>query len=163
MKILKKTIAVLTIILLLLTSKISFASSSNYATSNVYLVNEEYRYIYNVDVDTSVINFFSNLSINTLLSFHVYDKDGNKKADGQRLATGDLFMFKNREQYKISVSKDLSGDGYVTIRDLARLQRQILEPNEEISIEAFLAGDTNNDDTLTIRDLAALQRYILNK
>ena len=59
--------------------------------------------------------------------------------------------------------QDLNCDGKVTISDLAKLQRRILNPYEEISTESFLAGDSNFDDRLTVSDLASMQRYILNK
>ncbi len=159
----KKIISIVLILLLLAVfSKSVIAASNNYATSSTYEINEENRFIYKVDAYTPVLNFYSNLTVNSSLTYHVYDKDGYKKEDTQDVVTGDLLMFKNREQYKISVSKDLNGDGKVTIKDLAILQRQLLNPTNEISIEAFLAADTNLDDLLTIKDLASLQRYILN-
>lgn len=159
----KKLISILFVLLLVLaSSKEVIASSNNYATSNMYLINEENRYIYKIDSYTTVLNFFSNLTVKSSLTYHVYDKNGNKKADNQELFTGDLLMFKNREQYIISVSKDLNGDGKVTITDLAILQKQILNPLTDISTESFLAADSNLDDLLTVKDLASLQRYILN-
>ena len=102
----KKVISVIIIMMFILfICKEIYATSSNYATSSKYKINEENRYIYTVDASTPVLGFFSNLTVNSSLTYHVYDKDGNKKADDQKLVTGDLLMFKNREQYVISVTR----------------------------------------------------------
>ena len=54
---------------------------------------------------------------------------------------------------------DLNGDGKVTVKDLVRLQRYILDR----SVEIFGNPDTNGDGKITVKDLVRLQRYILDR
>ena len=159
----KISICIIMMIFIIIICKSVYASNNNYATSNKYLINEDYRYIYQIDSYTPVTNFYSNIVVHSSISNHVYDTSGNKKEDNQNLATGDLLMFKNREKYTISVSKDLNGDGNVSISDMALLQSKVLNPLLDMSIESFLAADANLDDKITISDMAFMQNYILNK
>ncbi len=159
----KLTICIIMILFIIIICRNAYAANTNYATSDRYIINEDYRYIYQIDSNTPVTNFYSNIVVHSSISNHIYDTSGNKKADSQTLATGDLLMFKNREKYTISVSKDLNGDGNVSISDMALLQSKVLNPLLEMSIESFLAADANLDDKITVSDIAFMQNYILNK
>ncbi len=61
-----------------------------------------------------------------------------------------------------SVSGDVTGDGRVTIRDVAAI-RQYLAGGLVLTEEQQAAGDVTGDGRVTIRDVAALRLYLAGK
>ena len=100
-----------------------------------------------IDVESEEIKFISS--------------DGNELKENDVIGTNGKIILYNKIAYNFVVKGDLSGDGLVTVKDLALIQRKILDDEFEIDDLAFKAADKNGDDSITVTDLAAVQRYIL--
>ena len=99
-----------------------------------------------------------------MLFLKVYDAKGAEKTGGN-ICTGDkikifktddaLFMEKN-----IIVYGDVSGDGKISIIDLANVQKHLLKVKLQEG-NYMIAADTNKDGKISIIDLANVQKHIL--
>jgi beta-N-acetylglucosaminidase len=90
------------------------------------------------------------------------DLNGNNKTGGV-IGTGDIVTITlgaETKEINAIVLGDLNGDGAVTIVDLLRTQRIILNMS---NIQSALAagGDVNQDGRVTILDLLRIQKHIL--
>lgn len=79
------------------------------------------------------------------------------------LATGDQITIVNgddRKSYTVSIKGDPSGDGNIDIKDLLKVQKNIL--GYDMLAGSYLkAADTNNDGVVDIKDLLKIQKHIL--
>ena len=92
------------------------------------------------------------------------DKSGNEKTTGN-ISTGDkIIVYRNDNKEfvnkNIIVYGDVSGDGKISIIDLANIQKHILKVKEQSGLY-FAAADTNKDGKVSIIDLANVQKHIL--
>ncbi len=120
-------------------------------------------YLTGIEPETTAEAFLSSINI-TNGSIKVYDKNGAEKLEGN-IATGDkikifktddaLFMEKN-----IIIYGDVSGDGRISIIDLAKIQKHILQVELQ-SGNYMISADTNKDGKISIIDLANVQKHIL--
>lgn len=96
------------------------------------------------------------------LTLSIKDVNGVEKPVS-KIGTGDtitIVLGTDAKTYSFVVPGDLNGDGEVTIMDLLRVQRILL--NSATLSEAFiLAGDVNSDSKVTIIDLLKVQKHIL--
>ncbi|MBO7217529.1 MAG: dockerin type I repeat-containing protein, partial [Clostridia bacterium] len=81
------------------------------------------------------------------------------------ISTGDkLIVYKGDGKEFVNkpivVYGDVSGDGKISIIDLANVQKHILKVKEQ-SGAYFTAADTNKDGKISIIDLANVQKHIL--
>lgn len=72
-----------------------------------------------------------------------------KKADGSLLAN-----------YHIAVKGDVSGDGKISLLDLSKVQRHLLQIEEVVYTNA-LAADVSGDGKVSLLDLSIIQRHLL--
>ena len=95
----------------------------------------------------------------------VVDKDGNEKQDGNNAVTGDkIWITADGEvlsELIIVIKGDVTGDGALNSRDIAAIQKEIMEIEKLLGAYAT-AGDMNGDANVNSRDIAALQKKILN-
>ena len=121
--------------------------------------------IYNISYNTSVdtINSYLN-SISAKLKVDAYlDRYGNK-ASGN-IGTGDTLVISNgvtSKAYKVAIYGDNNGDGKVTIVDLLRCQKHILNSSNLTDID-MVTTDVNRDGKIDIIDLLRIQKQILGK
>lgn len=125
-------------------------------------------------------NYMKNISINTtanslILNIRQADPNANiiyKNAAGTTISTNSTFATgqtleitsSNGESktFLIVVTGDTNGDGDITILDLLRVQKHLL--NSSKLNESYLqAADTNADNTVTILDLLRVQKHLLNE
>ncbi|MBO5873092.1 MAG: SH3 domain-containing protein [Clostridia bacterium] len=81
------------------------------------------------------------------------------------VATGDKVSVYNNKgtlkyTYSIVIYGDTNGDGKISIIDLARVQKHLLEVNK-LSSSYSLAADVNRDGKISILDLARVQKHLL--
>lgn len=116
-----------------------------------------------IQPETTVETFKSKIKI-TDGTMKLLDKDGKEKNTGN-ISTGDkIIVYKtdNKEYINknIVVYGDVSGDGKISIIDLASVQKHILKVKEHSGAN-FAAADTNKDGKVSIIDLANVQKHIL--
>ncbi len=120
-------------------------------------------YIDNIPVTTSV-NVVNDLvkSINTLASAVIKDSNGNEVAN-RGFATGDKIVITSNnavKEYIVTIFGDVNGDGYITIADLLRVQKIILN-DVTLSAPYLRAADVSRGGTVDILDLLKVQKHIL--
>lgn len=94
----------------------------------------------------------------------VYDSKGAEKTSGN-ICTGDkIKIFKTDDalflEKNIIVYGDVSGDGKISIIDLANIQKHLLKVKLQEG-NYMIAADTNKDGKISIIDLANVQKHIL--
>ena len=72
-----------------------------------------------------------------------------------------MIMKVDGSEYTVIVEGDIDKNGKVTINDLAKLRKGIMNTTELSEIEK-LAGDMDYNEKITINDLANLRKVILN-
>ena len=119
--------------------------NATYSIGNEYLninnldVDEDDNIIYNLDINDTYTELFSN--IDTSGTITVLDKNGNKVDESNNLRTGDIIQIKlNSEtiEYKISVLGDVTSDGKVSFSDVTSLY-QYYSAVKDISREEKIA------------------------
>lgn len=102
---------------------------------------------------------------NNYLSVRIYNSQGQKKADQDLVATGDVLrcITGKADRHVISVFGDVNGDGSVTVTDVTALRGLIMDGVDEIDYlnPYHCAGDINKDGHLTVTDVVALQGLIV--
>lgn len=128
-------------------------------TSDKYTIGTN---ITGVDPMTSIEDFKSHLQIG-VGEIHVTDKNGQESKGN--VGTGSIVEVIKEDtvvnSYPIIIYGDTSGDGKISIIDLAFIQQHILKVNT-LAGNQEKAGDTNRSGSISIVDLALVQRHILN-
>lgn len=92
----------------------------------------------------------------------VSDSKGNIITDGN-LATNykvSIKVLDSTKEYTVVILGDTNGDGSITILDLLRIQKQLLN-SITLSDSEFKASDVNKDGSITILDLLLVQKHLL--
>lgn len=93
----------------------------------------------------------------------VKNKNGENVPLTDVLSTGDRLILsvdgEEKESLTIIVTGDVTSDGKVNSRDIASLQRHVMEV-ALLNGAALLAGDINGDENINSRDLASVQRIV---
>ncbi len=93
----------------------------------------------------------------------VVKNSNNIEKNNEILVTGDVINITNdndSKTYNVIINGDVSGDASITIVDLLKVQKHILNYNK-LENAYFKAGDTNNDGKVDIVDLLRIQKHIL--
>ncbi|HIS38965.1 MAG TPA: hypothetical protein IAB45_05595 [Candidatus Onthousia faecavium] len=121
--------------------------------------------IYGIDYNTSVEAINSKLnSISANLTVTSY-LDRNGKAAKGNVGTGDTLIISNgtsKETYKVLIYGDNNGDGDISIVDLLRCQKHLLNSSSLTSID-ITATDTNKDGKVDVVDLLRVQKQLLGQ
>ena len=116
------------------------------------------NYITNIKPETKVSVVKSDIKSNK--EYEIQKRDGTKLTDNDIVATGYKVKFATGETYEIVVNGDVSGNGKITITDVAKIKKHII--NTETLTGAYLkAGDINGNDTITITDLAKIKKVVI--
>ena len=134
-------------------------------------VDEVNRYIKYLNLDMMVSELLEDITI-TNGEINVYDQNNNRKNLSDKLGTGDrLVILSNDEikgEYTISVLGDSSGDGRLSVNDLAQFRKHLVKwVNSETGIKFELDGvyseafDLNKDGKVSVTDLAIMRKKIV--
>ncbi len=112
---------------------------------------------------TTVQTFLKNFKVSNGTA-KVYSAAGAPKTTGS-IVTGDsVAIFNNsgaqKLKYSIVIYGDLNSDGKISIADLARIQKHLLEISK-LSGYQSTAADINGDNKISILDLARVQKHLL--
>ena len=121
------------------------------------------NYISGVAIGTEVNEFITNFNVKNG-SVKVFDRNYNQKTSGV-VATGDrVLVYDNANNqkcdYGIVIYGDTDSDGKVSLVDLARVQKHLLELSK-LSDDQAEAADVNGDGKISILDLARVQKHLL--
>ena len=119
-------------------------------------VNKKNKMIYNVLEKTK----YSDLKAKTSTYGTVLIDDENSIAK-----TGDKYKVKlenTTDEYKISVTGDVTGDGKNTINDIKRIANHIIDKNVITKDEYLKAADYNGDGEIHLNDAMKLLNYVKN-
>jgi peptidoglycan hydrolase-like amidase len=113
---------------------------------------------------TSVSAFLGNFSVNNG-SLSLVAADKKAKTSGN-VGTGDVLYLKDGsgktvKSYSVVIYGDVNGDGEISIMDLLRVQRHLLDVSKVQGIYSS-AADVSKDGKVTIADLLRIQRHLLN-
>ena len=125
-------------------------------TSEKY--NIENGNITNISPDTTVKNIKDNLTSSK--EYTIVDKDGNELEEGDLVGTGSKLHLQTGENYNVVVNGDINGDGKITLTDLAKIKRELIDL-ENLNGPYKLASDLNNDKETTLTDLAIIKKIII--
>lgn len=129
------------------------------------ITSEKYKmgtYITGVSPETKVADFKAGFNCQNV-EIKVIGADGNEKTD--IVATGDkLTVYANGQVYQtyaIVIFGDVNGDGKISMGDLVKINRHILEL-AKLSDVYLVAGDVNQkNDGITMSDLVITNRHLL--
>ena len=116
----------------------------------------ENNYIKNIGKETNIQDLKENLNID---NYSIIRNGQVLSNQNQIIATGDILKT-NNAQYTLIVKGDITKDGDVSVKDLARFRRYLLDYINLDNAEEK-AADSNIDGEVGIKDLVALRKLIL--
>ena len=116
------------------------------------------NYIINIKPETKVSEVKNDVKSNR--EYEIQKTDGTKLTENDIVATGYKVKFATGETYEIVVNGDVSGDGKITITDVAKIKKHIISL-EKLTGAYLKAGDVNENDTVTVTDLAKIKKVII--
>ncbi len=127
-----------------------------------YTVDRENLALTDIPQKTQVNEFKENIVENVV----VCDENGKVVGDDATVKTGYIVRLTDEkgtviDELTICILGDINCDGQVNSRDIATLQRNLLQASE-LSTYVKLAADMSVDNKINSRDLSALQRKIIN-
>ncbi len=136
-------------------NEIQLAQNSTCKIDGAYIVNIPIKTIV---VELSLIEITSN-------GIKVVNTEGKAQNDYSIICTGYRVQLVQSgvvmDEYSAAVMGDINGDGNVSSRDIASLQRGVAGRTVLLGVY-FKAADMSSDDRVNSRDIALLQRAIVN-
>lgn len=117
-----------------------------------------------LSTNLKVSTFTSNISVQNG-TMQLVSSNGKAKTSGV-VATGDKLQLRYKDSggiyktYHIVIYGDINGDGNITIVDLLRIQKHLLNTTKLSGIY-LTAGDVSKDGAVTILDLLRIQKHLL--
>lgn len=115
------------------------------------------KYIIGIKQNTDLSKFERTLNANT--NYDVY-RENIKLSKSDLVITGDKLITEYGEIFYIIVRGDISKDGIITIKDLVKIRKIILELEEFDELQQR-AGNLAKDDVIDIKDLVIIRKIIL--
>lgn len=121
-------------------------------------------YISNINIGTNASALISKLkSMSNDAEVIIINNSNKQISNDEILGTGYVVKITNNnktETLKIVIYGDVNGDGNVTVVDLLKVQKHILN-TENLSDSYKEAADANKDHNITVVDLLAVQKQVL--
>lgn len=120
-------------------------------------------YISNINIGTTASTLISKLKSMSNDAEIIITSNSKQISNNEILGTGNIVKITNNnktETLKIVVYGDVNGDGNVTVVDLLKVQKHILN-TENLSDSYKEAADANKDHNITVVDLLAVQKQVL--
>ncbi len=137
-------------------SKTYNLSGSGY-TISTYTLDTVNKVVKNISPNTTVSTLVSKVSGATA---KVYDKNNTQLNESTKLATGYKLKI-NNDTYDISVLGDLTGDGYINVSDIMKLQVHIIKNNQLTTQTLIASADVNKDGNTNIGDIMKISNFII--
>ena len=138
--------------------KVQIKRISDVLTSNTLKISETDLNIKKVYPKTTVLNFKK--SINSEMEYTILNKSGTELSDSSYIGTGCQVKMKNDKVYTVIVWGDLTGNGKISLTELARISKIFAEQATPTDLEKS-AIDINMNGKLDLVELAAIARLQL--
>ena len=138
--------------------KVQIKRISDVLTSNTLKISETDLNIKKVYPKTTVLNFKK--SINSEMEYTILNKSGTELSDSSYIGTGCQVKMKNDKVYTVIVWGDLTGNGKISLTELARISKIFAEQSTPTDLEKS-AIDINMNGKLDLVELAAIARLQL--
>ena len=138
--------------------KVQIKRISDVLTSNTLKISETDFNIKKVYPKTTVLNFKK--SINSEMEYTILNKSGTELSDSSYIGTGCQVKMKNDKVYTVIVWGDLTGNGKISLTELARISKIFAEQSTPTDLEKS-AIDINMNGKLDLVELAAIARLQL--
>lgn len=138
--------------------KVQIKRISDVLTSNTLNISETDFNIKKVYPKTTVLNFKK--SINSEMEYTILNKSGTELSDSSYIGTGCQVKMKNDKVYTVIVWGDLTGNGKISLTELARISKIFAEQSTPTDLEKS-AIDINMNGKLDLVELAAIARLQL--
>lgn len=138
--------------------KVQIKRISDVLTSNTLKISETDLNIKKVYPKTTVLNFKK--SINSEMEYTILNKSGTELSDSSYIGTGCQVKMKNDKVYTVIVWGDLTGNGKISLTELARISKIFAEQSTSTDLEKS-AIDINMNGKLDLVELAAIARLQL--
>lgn len=138
--------------------KVQIKRISDVLTSNTLKISETDLNIKKVYPKTTVLNFKK--SINSEMEYTILNKSGIELSDSSYIGTGCQVKMKNDKVYTVIVLGDLTGNGKISLTELARISKIFAEQSTPTDLEKS-AIDINMNGKLDLVELAAIARLQL--
>ena len=127
-------------------------------TSTTLTVDEEKLIIKGVKPKTTVREIKQNLQ--SEVTYQILDKEGNVVTDETIIGTDNKVRMDDGKEYTVIVFGDFTGDGKISVAELARTSRIAVQAEEPILKEQMII-DVNMDNKIAVSDLAAISRFAI--
>ena len=138
--------------------KVQIKRISDVLTSNTLKISETDFNIKKVYPKTTVLNFKK--SINSEMEYTILNKSGTELSDSSYIGTGCQVKMKNDKVYTVIVWGDLTGNGKISLTELAKISKIFAEQSTPTDLEKS-AIDINMNGKLDLVELAAIARLQL--
>ena len=92
------------------------------------------------------------------MAFEIFNANGEVVENDKKVGTGHQIKMESGKIYTIIVYGDITGDGEISISELAVASRIASNPGTKIDSLKFMAMDVSRDGKIMVADLAALSR-----
>ena len=116
------------------------------------------RYILGIHPGMIVESIMKNIECN--LEYQIINLEEKVEDNASNVGTGYKIKVINGEEYELVVFGDFTGDGQITITELAKISR-VANEAEDIDERTKLIIDVNADGKIGIIDLAAISRFAI--
>ncbi len=147
-------------------TKVEDATSVDDILANLSFKNDS-EVLFNIKPNMTVADMEATIkNQNENASISVKTSDNKGVESKEKLRTGYIIQIVtisgDTKEFTISIMGDTSGDGVITILDLLKVQKHILN-SSKLSGAYLKAADTNGDGIVTILDLLRIQKVIKNE
>lgn len=133
-------------------------------TSNQYSIHSSY--ISEVSNETSFEAFVGQISIvEPETSIKIYQSDGTTECTAGIIGTNMILETTNLDKtirFNIVVKGDVTGDGYVRVNDIIKINNHIIGYSPISNSSEILAADVTGDNNLRVNDIVKINNYIIN-
>ena len=127
-----------------------------------YTVDDDLSLIRDIKKETEFVNFINNISTFPGISVSLFDVTGQHEITSDIVGTGMILKVLDEDSYEdyffpIVIKGDISGDGQISISDIIRVKKHLI--NIDILSGIYeAAGDVTNTGSITATDLVNMAR-----
>ena len=128
--------------------------------SSKYKINEDEKNISNIEPDTVITAFKSNIT-NDRAEYKIVDKNNvEKNNENDKIATGDQIITTDGKEFTVCVTGDTNGDGQADLKDIFAINKHRLNTTLLSGVYKN-AADVNSDNKIDIKDIFKINKYRL--
>lgn len=138
-------------------SGVIISTSNQVKITENEVVGEETKSIIRISIPKMTVGQIREI-IKTEMEYEILNAQGDSMYDDECIGTGCQIKMGSEKTYILIVYGDITGDGEISISELAVASRIASNPEMQIEKIKFMALDVSKDGQITVPDLAALSR-----